>query len=787
MEKTISLKDANELLRTSKWNEAIDAYRMLWSKWEHEPSLRELVLQNINFIIKNAPTEYFDEENLLKIKEFPLSDCAFLKADQKLKVDRALCSENFLRSGESRSSLSDALEKSFGIQRIYAVNLDRRPDRHIRLLREFTYQGVRISRVSGVDAKKSQETLDKYNQFFSRSLTNRCITSSHIPDKRIKAYREIASLGWFAYLLSQRKVFEDAIKNDYRRILILDDDVFFSSNAVEQLNRLGGKIPDDFKVFLLGASEYSNRNSEEFLNSIVPDMPGIYRPIAGKTCGSFAVVYDSSVFPDILKAIDEADGPFDNVALGYVYNKFAKNCFSFASAICIPDVGDSDIRPDKRAQSAHSEKMGWEFLRYSEYTKEFRISVLVDNVDALRHVHTLQHELPSEIFLNVYFVSEDGLRPVITGHHCAVVDLKPLPISALDEHQLLKIIEKYRVPHSDLIFNWSNSPVSEEKVLQLAAKAMELKNAESILSGNIEGVRYVFNAGVSPVKGRHSIIIPSFRVVNDIWPTVESALNQDSSDFEVVIVNDNPLNIKFSDELETKIRIFSQKSRFDVVPNKIKIINHRVNRNASAARNTGYFMSTGEFITFLDDDDTFDASRISGVDLALRDSPKDIGACYCGYRGKWNGEENMNRFPEGDLMERVLSLRYAEHYMCTNTITFKRSSLDRLGGLNESYRRHQDLELMARFFKYSKILAVKDFFVNNRPSTVPETFVADVKKLVDLKIQFLSDMKMLIVSKGDQFVDLVVDAHAKDIIKRDKSMTAETANVIKLFLKSVLR
>ena len=653
-----NLKTANELLRAGNWLQAIEHYEILWDIWQDEPSLRRIIQQNIKYLQKNNPSFFLDIKDKFNKNLFSYPDAIEI-SDKSVNTSSVGCAS--LKPIEINTNLQNALKDIFEIEQIYAVNLERRPDRYIRLIREFNHQELPVFKITGIDGKNSEKAIENYLNFCNRDISKRCITSKHISDAKINSYKKIASAGWFAYLLSQRLVFEDAVKNGYRRILVVDDDVFFSTNAISQLNGLHGKIPSDLKVFLLGASEYANRNSEEFLKSVVPDINGVYKPISGKTCGSFAVVYDCSVFLDVLHAIDEADGPYDNVALGYIYNKFPGSCFSFSSAICIPDVGDSDIRPNKRAQSDHSKKMLWEYERYAEYTKEFRISILVDSENAIRHVQTLQHELPSQIFLNLYFLSEDGLRPIITGHKSEFSAFGFLPFNALNGEQLLGIIEKYRVPYSDLILNWSGDIVTEEKALKIASSILQLKNATKKSYGIIDGVTYALDAGVIPVKGRHSIIIPSYRSIDDIWPTVKSALMQDAREFEVVVVNDNPLNLTFVEELKEKISNSFNANDLINFFEKIKIISHSLNRNASAARNTGYLSSTGEFITFLDDDDTFDVNRLSGIESLLNSSSKEVGACYCGYRGKWNGEKNLNRFPEGDLMEQVLALRYEEH------------------------------------------------------------------------------------------------------------------------------
>lgn len=124
--------------------------------------------------------------------------------------------------------------------------------------------------------------------------------------------------------------------------------------------------------------------------------------------------------------------------------------------------------------------------------------------------------------------------------------------------------------------------------------------------------------------------------------------------------------------------------------------------------------------------------------------------------------------------------------MCTNTVSFLRSSMQKLGGFNESYDRHQDLELMTRFFEQFTISAVREFLVRNRPTPVPETFVADIPKLCRLKHLFLSDMRLQVLGRGAAFAEEVIDAHTKDITKRDKNMSADMVVAIRTFLSSAL-
>jgi glycosyltransferase involved in cell wall biosynthesis len=89
-----------------------------------------------------------------------------------------------------------------------------------------------------------------------------------------------------------------------------------------------------------------------------------------------------------------------------------------------------------------------------------------------------------------------------------------------------------------------------------------------------------------------SIIIPTFNSANNIFSTIESVLNQDYSNFEIIIVDD------FSSDGTEKII-------FDHFKNESRIIYRKLPKNSgpAVARNTAISISSGELIAFLDSDD----------------------------------------------------------------------------------------------------------------------------------------------------------------------------------------
>ena len=97
-----------------------------------------------------------------------------------------------------------------------------------------------------------------------------------------------------------------------------------------------------------------------------------------------------------------------------------------------------------------------------------------------------------------------------------------------------------------------------------------------------------------------SIIIPCYNGANYITETLNSILNQDETQFEIIIIDDGS-----TDATEQIVKKISLKDL------RIKYISTQ-NNGVSAARNLGLKNAKGEFIVFFDSDD------IMGVDFLIK-------------------------------------------------------------------------------------------------------------------------------------------------------------------------
>ena len=198
-----------------------------------------------------------------------------------------------------------------------------------------------------------------------------------------------------------------------------------------------------------------------------------------------------------------------------------------------------------------------------------------------------------------------------------------------------------------------------------------------------------------------SIIVPTYKRPEILINTINSVLNQTYKNIELIIVDDNGLGSEFQLITEALLKNYIDNG-------KVIYIAHKKNKNGSAARNTGLKSSHGEYINFLDDDDRLFPNKIMKQVLRLQNTDDLIGATYCNSKIVHIQnlthrliEKESNITIEGNLCRQyILGLTKFN----TSMIMFKRKAIDHIGGFDESFTRHQDYEMMIRFFRHYNIV-----------------------------------------------------------------------------------
>ncbi len=198
-----------------------------------------------------------------------------------------------------------------------------------------------------------------------------------------------------------------------------------------------------------------------------------------------------------------------------------------------------------------------------------------------------------------------------------------------------------------------------------------------------------------------SVIIPTYKRSDDIARAVDSVLNQTIHSFEVIVVDDNGLNTDDGNKTAAVM------GRYIKDP-KVIYIRHEINKNGSAARNTGIRAAKGRYVSFLDDDDAYMPMRLEKMVNKMDSLDESWGACYTGYvKHQQNGKDQFSaETAEGDLF--VQALMRSLYIGTGSNLFFRRETVQDVGDFDESFRRNQDLEYLVRVLKKYKMAYVDE-------------------------------------------------------------------------------
>lgn len=184
-----------------------------------------------------------------------------------------------------------------------------------------------------------------------------------------------------------------------------------------------------------------------------------------------------------------------------------------------------------------------------------------------------------------------------------------------------------------------------------------------------------------------SVIIPTYKNRGGLADSIDSVISQDCPySLEVIVVDDNEPNSEYRASTEILMEQY-------VLNPLVKYVRHEKNKNGAAARNTGINASKGDFIAFLDDDDLFLPNKLM-LQVDYLDNHVDCHAVYCFLCRK--GKTVSTSVTEGNGIRDILLLQ--SNYP-TSTLMFRREALEAIKGFDETFQRHQDFELMLRYFE----------------------------------------------------------------------------------------
>lgn len=252
-----------------------------------------------------------------------------------------------------------------------------------------------------------------------------------------------------------------------------------------------------------------------------------------------------------------------------------------------------------------------------------------------------------------------------------------------------------------------------------------------------------------------SVIIPTHKGSEYVAAAVESVLHQTYTDMEIIVVDDNGLG---SEEQEKTYAVLANY----IQEGLIKYIPHDVNRNGSAARNTGFSHSSGEYICLLDDDDEYYPDKVEKEVLALDELPHEWGMVYCGFEGN-------KKAKTGNILFEVLIHSVV---IGSNSFLIRRAVWEEVGGFDESFRRHQDYEFTARVAALYKIKFVP--FVGFKSKDTNRNIPKNMQQTQDYRKHYIDKMLPVISTLPNYQQKIVICSNAMEVTsKGDFSKVAE--------------
>ena len=174
-----------------------------------------------------------------------------------------------------------------------------------------------------------------------------------------------------------------------------------------------------------------------------------------------------------------------------------------------------------------------------------------------------------------------------------------------------------------------------------------------------------------------SVIIPTYNRASLLKRAIESVLNQEFEDFELIVVDDAS-----QDRTPKVIESFKD--------GRIRYLRLKKNSGGPVARNTGIKKARGKFIALLDDDDEWLPNRLSVQIEKFETLEKKVGVVYGGfyYVSQENGRIIGKRFPRyrGNVYHHLLR----ENFIGSPTLLIRRECFKKAGLFDPKLSSSQD-------------------------------------------------------------------------------------------------
>ena len=202
-----------------------------------------------------------------------------------------------------------------------------------------------------------------------------------------------------------------------------------------------------------------------------------------------------------------------------------------------------------------------------------------------------------------------------------------------------------------------------------------------------------------------SIIVATYRREEVLKRALRSLAEQTYKNIEIILVDDND-NLEWNEKVSKIVEAF-QKTNPGV---KLKYLENHPNLGSAKARNAGIELATGEYITFLDDDDIYLPNKVKEQVAVMQESNADFSVTDLElyYDDGKLSERRVRTFIKNTDKKSLLRYHLMYHITGTDTMMFKRKYILTIGGFapidvgDEFYLMHRAINGQGKFVYLNK-------------------------------------------------------------------------------------
>ena len=196
-----------------------------------------------------------------------------------------------------------------------------------------------------------------------------------------------------------------------------------------------------------------------------------------------------------------------------------------------------------------------------------------------------------------------------------------------------------------------------------------------------------------------SVIIPVYNRSLTISTAINSVLNQSFFDFELLIIDDGS-----TDNTLEVISTFSD--------SRIKLLKMSVNSGAAAARNFGIKSALGQYISFLDSDDTFEPDFLKVSYETINPTNNRIGFMWTGLNRIENNNVIKECWKPTNNKNSYFTFLSNLHIGTNSGITVKKEVFIKCGYFNEKLEAAEDTDFFLRISQHYDYIFSTKYLMN---------------------------------------------------------------------------